>query len=118
MQKEMAIQKFWSSFGVKAYDESTVPEDAEIPRITYNIAVDSFDRPVSLTASIWDRSKSWQRVTSIKDLVAEAVGYGGTTVKYEGGMVWVKPRTPFAQRMSDPDDSIRRIVLNLEAEFI
>lgn len=118
MQKEMALHTFWSSFGVPAYDESTVPEDAEIPRITYSVQTDSFNRPVSLTASIWDRSKSWQRVTGIKDLIGVAVGYGGTTVNYEGGMVWIKPRTPFAQRMSDPDDSIRRIVLNLEAEFI
>lgn len=117
MQKEIALQTFWSSFGVPAYDENTVPEDAALPRITYSVATDSLDHPVSMTASLWSRSKSWVQVTELKDLVEEALGRGGTTIKYEGGLLWLKPGTPFAQRMSDTDDSIRRIVLNLEAEY-
>lgn len=117
MQKEMAIQRFWSSFGVPAYDENTVPEDAAFPRITYSVSTDTFDRSVSMIASIWSRSKSWVQVTEIKDLVEEELGRGGSLVKYDGGTLWMKPGTPFAQRMGDTDDSIRRIVLNLEAEF-
>lgn len=117
MVKEQALHRFFSQFAT-AYDESTVPEDAALPRITYSVATDSFDRPVSITASIWSRSKSWVQVTEIKDAIEEAIGHGGMTVKYNNGMLWVTPSTPFAQRMSDPDDSIRRIVLNLEAEFI
>jgi hypothetical protein len=33
--------------------------------------------------------------------------------------VWIQRGIPFAQRMSDPtDDTIRRIVLQITAEFI
>lgn len=117
MKKEEALHQFWSSFGVPAYDENTVPEDAALPRITYSVSVAGFDRPVSLTASIWSRSRSWVQVTEIKDSIEDSLGLGGTTVPYEGGLLWIKPREPFAQRMSDTDDSIRRIVLNLEAEY-
>lgn len=117
MVKEQALHRFFSQFAT-AYDESTVPENATLPRITYSVATDSFNRPVSITASIWSRSKSWVQATEIKDTIDEAMGHGGMTVKYEDGMLWMTPGTPFAQRMSDLDDSIRRIVLNFEAEFI
>jgi hypothetical protein len=114
MRKEQALHKFWSSFGVPAYDANTVPEDAPLPRITYEIATDSYDMIVSLTASIWSRSKSWVEATEIKDAIEEEIANGGTVID---GILWITTRTPFAQRMNDPDDSIRRIVLNLNAEY-
>ena len=114
MTKEQALYNFWSSFGVPAYVESTVPDDATFPRITYNVKVDTFDRPVTMTASVWDRSDSWERVTGIVDQIAEELGRGGTKVN---GVLWIKPGTPFAQDMTDPDKQIRRKLLNVEAEY-
>lgn len=117
MDKEQALHTFWSQFGVKAYDQNTVPDDASFPRITYKVATDNFDNEVALTASIWDRSKSWKGVIDIQHLIEKALGYGGQTIKYDKGLLWVKRAAPFAQRMPDPDDSIRRIVINIETEF-
>lgn len=37
MNKAQAIQAFWESFGVPAYEESTVPDDAVMPYITYSM---------------------------------------------------------------------------------
>lgn len=114
MTKEQAITAYFKGFGVPAYDTSTVREDTTFPRITYDLSVDDFDRPVTITASIWDRSNSWESVTGIKDAISDDLGRGGRVID---GIVWLRPATPFAQRMTDPDKSIRRIVLNLEAEF-
>ena len=118
MNKEQALHSFWSGFGVPAYDENTVPEDAALPRITYEVSVDSFGGQVSLSASIWDRSTSWISVTEVADAVTQALSFGGRSIPYEGGLLWLKKGTPFAQRMGDTDDSIRRIYLNVEAEFL
>lgn len=118
MDKEQALQKFWEQFDVPAYDSSTVPEDAELPRITYEVITDNFGAQNVLTASIWDRSRSWGSVTSILHKVEQSLGYGGQTLKYENGLLWVKRGVPFAQRMNDPDDSIRRIVINIEVEYL
>ena len=114
MVKEQALHHFFSAFGVPVYGSSTVPEDASLPRITYDVSVDTFDRPVSITASIWSRSKSWVQATEIKDAIEEYLGMGGKIIDK---VLWIKPGTPFAQRMNDTDDSIRRIVLNFEAEY-
>lgn len=118
MDKEQALHTFWSQFGVKAYDENTVDEDAELPRITYEVMTDNFGKENALTASIWDRSRSWSSVTTILHRIENTLSMGGQTLGYDNGMLWVKRGMPFARRMSDPDDSIRRIVMTIEVEYI
>lgn len=119
MNKEQALQSFWSSFGLPAYDENTVPDTAQMPYITYSTETDSFENVVNLTASIWYRSTSWAAITQKKNAIAENVGVGGKVIKIDDGYVWLTRGTPFASRMSDPnDDAVRRIYINLEAEFL
>lgn len=117
MDKEQALHNFWSQFGT-AYEQSTVPDDATLPRITYEVITDNFGAQNVLSASIWDRSTSWKSVTDILHTIESTLGYGGQTIHYDEGMMWVKRGVPFAQRMTDTDDSIRRIVVNIEVEYI
>lgn len=117
MDKEQALNSFWSQFGVPAYDANTVPEDADLPRITYDVITDNFGVSNILSASIWDRSRSWKSVTDIQHEIESRLGYGGQIIPYDRGTLWVKRGVPFAQRMSDTDDSIRRIVISIEVEY-
>lgn len=119
MNKEQAIHSFWSGFGIPAYDENTVPKDAELPYITYDVAVGSIGTPVMLHASIWYRSTSWAAITLKAHEIAEAIGYGFITLPTDDGYIYVTKGTPFAQRMSDPvDENIRRIYINLSVEYL
>jgi hypothetical protein len=119
MDKTQALQSFFSKFGVKAYDSSTVPDDAVLPRITYEVMIDGFGAQNVITASIWDRSTSWKSVTDILSRIEEELGDGaGSLVPYSNGAFWIKKSHPFAQRMSDTDESIRRYVLNFEIEYL
>lgn len=118
MNKEQALNLFWNRFNVLAYDENTVPDDAVLPYITYSVGISEINYPVSLTASIWDRSTSWGDVTEIFDDVSHELDHGGRIIPYDGGAFWIKKGRPFAQRVSDEDDSIRRILINVEVEFI
>lgn len=120
MNKEQAIHTFWSGFGIPAYDEQTVPDNAKMPYITYRVVTDSIGNVCNLTGSIWYRSTSWKEVSDKAAEVAQAVGqYGFTKLKLDDGYVWFTKGAPFAQRMSDPaSDMIRRIYLNIQAEFL
>ena len=120
MTKEQAIHTFWSGFGIPAYDEQTVPDNAKMPYITYRVVTDSIGNVCNLTGSIWYRSTSWKEVSDKAAEVARAVGqYGFTKLKLDDGYVWFTKGAPFAQRMSDPaSDMIRRIYLNVQAEFL
>lgn len=122
MDKAQAINKYWNSFGIKAYDENTVPQDASFPYITYNTVTDDLDNVIPLHASLWYRSTSWKDISLKEEEIAKSLGgYGDidNLLKIEGGYLWMYRGTPFAQRMSDPeDDMIRRIYINVLAEFL
>lgn len=121
MDKEQTLHAFWNSFGIPAYDESTVPDKADLafPYITYDVKTDCFENVVQLSASIWDRGTSWKFITNKKDEIARRIGTNGWIVqKVDGGLMWIQMGTPFAQRMPDDDDMIRRIYLNLQVEFL
>lgn len=118
MDKAQALHGFWSSFGLPAYDESTVPGTAELPYITYEVSTGALDEPVMLSASIWYKSTSWAAISQKSDAIGDYVGYGGVTLPYDGGLLWIKRSAPFAQRMNDPEGSLRRIVLHIDAEYM
>lgn len=121
MDKYQAFQSFWSSFGIDAYDENTVPtgdDRPDLPYITYNIAESDIYRPVYLHASIWYYGTSWSAITAKLAEVSSAIGLGGKMLPIDGGALWIKKGFPFAQRMADENDMVRRIYLNIEAEFI
>ena len=114
MTAEQVIVNFWNSFQWKAYDENAVPDDAEMPRITYSLNTDSLGRPVMLTASLWDKSYSWETVTVKGQEIARAINeMYPPAIKCDEGRVYITPGSPFTQRMYDSiDDSIRRLYKN------
>lgn len=118
MDKQQALHSFWSGFGWKAYDETSVPDTAQLPYITYEASEDILGTQVAQTASLWDRSTSWKSVTDKKAEIEAKITRGGCKVDFDGGAMWVTRGTPFAQRMADESrDTVRRIVLNIVTEF-
>lgn len=119
--KEHALHRFWSSFGLKAFDETTVPDNALIDNggaiITYGVSTSTFEDPVPLHASIWYRDKDWTEITAKCNEISAAIGYGGKRVPFDSGYLWICRGVPFAQRMADDNDQVRRIYLNIMIEF-
>lgn len=120
MDKSQAIQAFWESFDIPAYDENTVPDDAQMPYITYNVVTNAVDSVTLLTASVWYRSSSWVDISKkVDEIAAKLASKGFYSAPLDNGVVWMVQGSPFAQRMSDPeDDMIRRYYLNVTAEFL
>lgn len=122
MDKSKALQEFWELFGWDVYDMQTVPTGEQLPEmpyITYSSATDSFEKQLQLNASVWDKSMSWKNVEQKVAEVAETIGKNGYYItSVDGGYMTVKKGTPFAQRMMDEDDSVRRIIINVEVEFL
>ena len=122
MDKEQALHQFWSGFGLTAYDENTVPDNALTVNggkyLTYNVATASLDEPTPLYANLWYKSSSWAEITVKANQMAEAIGRGGAIVPFDGGYIWICRGAPFSQRMPDEDDTIRRIYINVMAEYL
>lgn len=119
MTKAAALYQFWNSFGLTAYDENSVPHDADFPYITYQLVTDSFDREVAASASLWYRSESWTAINAKTEEISQKIGRGGKIISCDGGAIWLKRGHPFAQSMGDEsDDLIKRKYLNITAEFV
>lgn len=119
MDKVQAINDFWNGFDLKAYDAVSVPDEAQMPYITYEISTDSFGQQLSQTASIWYRSASWKDVQQKEMEIADYIGRGGLMIQYDDGAVWLRKGTPWAMRIvGEGDEYVRRIALNVEVEFI
>ena len=130
MNKQQAYKAFWSSFGVLAFEENSVPDDktiaelissgvaeAKYPYIAYQVLIDDLGNAVFPTASIYDRSTSWERSDTLANTISERIEDMGTLALDEGRM-FITKGSPFAQhQLEDRDLSIRRIILNLGVEF-
>lgn len=120
MDRAQAIYQFWSRFGIPAYDENTVPDDAVMPYITYSVSTGSIGDPVLLNASVWYRSTRWRDITQKVNEIEHYIDtVSPLTIKIDGGRAYFTKGTPFSQRMAEPgDDMTRRIYLQINAEFL
>lgn len=121
MDKFQALQTFWESYGIPAYDENTVPtgDDAPaFPYITYDAVVSNLGTPVAMSASIWYYGTSWSQITAKMAEIQSAIGRGGKILTIDDGAIWIVQGTPFAQRMTDSNDMVRRIFINITAQYL
>lgn len=118
-----ALFSFWSSFGVPAYEENSVPDADEIsfPYITYQAVRGGFGADTVASASIWTRSTSWLQADTLADAALEKLGGrsgGGYVQRHDGGGIWITAEDNFAQNMGDPDDDmIKRKLLTVALRF-
>lgn len=123
MTKASALYNFFSSFGIPAYEETLVPTGEEAPKfpyLTYQLITDSFDNEVIIPVSLWYRSEASLLALNTKtEEISQRIGRGGVFLDCDGGKIWIKRGSPFAQTMSDPEDNtIRRKYINITAEFL
>ena len=114
--KWQALQQFWEQFGIPAYAANSVPEDANMPYITYEAAIDDFCSPVPLSANIYYRSLSWADISQKTSDISAVIGdYFISPII--GGYICIMKGSPFAQRMKDEDPAVKRIYINIEVEY-
>lgn len=119
MDRWQALYNFWSSFGIPAYEENSVPEDANFPYITYEASVGTFDTITILSASIWDRTKKGTAFIDGKADEIERYIKNMGCPEIKGGRYRAYVDGTFAQNMGDPDDKlIKRKVLTVNFEFM
>lgn len=116
MTAEQAVHSFWSSFGLTAYDENSVPDNAQLPYITYNLSYDAFENEVAMSGSVWYRSTSWTAITAIANIIYDDLKHGGKVMKTSRGYIWIKRGSPFYQRMSE-EDNVKRIYINISCQY-
>ena len=108
-----ALYRFFSGFGLPAYVEYIVPDDAALPYITYQLAEPDWRDSANIYARVWYRDTSWTAISAKVDQIAAAIGMG-VTVPTTDGMIMLNKGTPWAQEQPmEGDDTLKVIYLNL-----
>lgn len=121
MTAEAAIYQFLSSFGIPAYASSSVPDQAEFPYITYDLVLGAWGQTeVNMPVNVWYRTESEAEPNAKVRELSEAIGLGGVTIHCDGGMLWLKKGTPWAQVMTieGEDEKVKRRYVNINIEFL
>lgn len=119
MTKYQVLFDFFSSFGIPAYLESSVPETANFPYITYNLVTSTFtqETATNMVVNVFYRQNEAVANDKVSE-ISRAIGLNGRLLNCEDGKVWLQRGNPWCQSMSDPvDDKIQRRYLNVTAYF-
>lgn len=121
MTPEAAIYSFLAGFSIPAYASASVPDQAEFPYITYDLVLGEWGEPeVNMPVNVWYRTDSEAIPNAKVREISQAIGMGGVTLPCDGGMLWVKKGSPWAQAMSveGEDENVKRRYININIEFL
>lgn len=102
-----ALYTFWSQFGVPAYLTDCVPDDAQLPYITYNVASSPALGITLLTAFNYHAREPDGNTARARlaDAIAAAIPERGTKIPLDGGgFVTLFRNTDFQSIYQDPED--------------
>ena len=107
-----ALQDFFSGFGIPAYAENTIPDDAEPPYITYPQKEPEWREKTTFYAIVYYRNRDSNLDSLAKaDEIVAAIGEG-IRLPIDGGYVVLWPETPLVQAMP-PNGDVRPAYINL-----
>lgn len=118
MTKATALHNFYSGFGLDAYPTSSVPSDVILPYLTYEYVADAMGE-VDTSVNLWFYTESEAIPNAKAQEISEAIGLGGVTLRFDGGVIWVKRGSPWCQSLKDDTaPGIKRRLLNVALEYI
>lgn len=108
-----ALDTYLNGFGLDAYAEDSVPDDAEFPYITYRVVDPEWHQKVTFFIRVWFRSTSNADLLEKADEITGDIGEG-KRLPFEGGLLMLWAESPKVQVMVDPNDRmVRYAYINL-----
>lgn len=110
-----ALKTFFSGFGLPAYAESSVPENVQLPYITYSLAEPEWDQKASMYARVWDKTKSNDGIIRKADQILADIGRGKRIPLEDSGELVIWPENAQVQIQTDGDYRYAYINLSINA---
>lgn len=106
-----AIRSFLAGFGVPVWIEGSMPQDAQLPYITFSQVETTWDASTTMNVRVWDRSTSVATVAGIVDKISDAIGEG-VVLPTENGYVYLYKGNPWAQLQPMEGTDMKVVYLN------
>ena len=125
MTPEAAVYQWMSSFGIPAYAHTSVPDEGSddwrgFPYLTYQLVVGDWGGgEVNIPVKLWFRTESEAVPNAKVRQMRDALRFGGVQLPCDGGTVWLKQGSPWAQSVREEgDDEIKGRYVNVNAEYL
>lgn len=105
------LNKFFSQFGT-AYIETSVPESAEFPYITYKCGSEDWKNKALISCSIYSKSSSYLELSEIAEKILDSAR-NGAIINVDGGYLCIYLGEPEFQIVPNADYNIRQGYINL-----
>ena len=104
------LNKFFSQFGT-AYIETSVPESAEFPYITYKCGSEDWNNKALISCSIYSKSSSYVELSEIAEKILD-YARDGAIINIDGGYLCIYLGEPEFQIVPNTDYNIRQGYIN------
>ena len=104
------LNQFFSQFGT-AYIETSVPESAEFPYITYKCGSEDWNNKALISCSIYSKSSSYVELSEIAEKILDSVR-DGAIISVDGGYLCIYLGEPEFQIVPNTDYNIRQGYIN------
>lgn len=121
MTPEAAIYQFLASFGIPAYAATSVPDQATFPYISYELVLGTWGQTeTNMPVNVWYRTESEAQPNAKVREIGERIGMGGVLLHCDGGVLWVKRGSPWAQAVTveGEDEKVKRRYININIEYL
>lgn len=107
-----ALKTFFSGFDLPAYSETSVPDDLELPYITYPIREPEWREKATFYCILWCRTKGYADALEKVDQIMAAIGEG-VKLDIDGGYVYLYAENPFFQEQTDEENDTKALYINM-----
>ena len=104
------LNQFFSQFGT-AYIETSVPESAEFPYITYKCGSEDWNNKALISCSIYSKSSSYVELSEIAEKILDSAR-NGAIINVDGGYLCIYLGEPEFQIIPNADYDIRQGYIN------
>jgi hypothetical protein len=113
-----ALYGFFAGFGIPAYSETSVPDDVEMPYLTYeSIQGTHLTAEQSISANLWYYGSSEKPANDKATEISKATA-GGVLIGCDGGGLVITQGSPWCQSVKDDNNMIKRRLLNFTVESL
>ena len=109
-----ALYKFFSGFGIPAYLSGNIPDNVQMPYITYDLIE---PEPLSIgliNASVWYRDTGVAAISAKVDQIKAAIGEGVSLPTPTGAVYLFREKSgAFGRIMNDPNRETKRAYLSM-----
>lgn len=104
------LKTFFSGFDLPAYTVNNVPEETQLPYITYPLTEPEWEEQATFYCQVWYPKRKLNDLLVKADQIVAAIAHGAV-FQQNGGYLAIYPSTPLIQTLTDEDSE--RAYINL-----